>query len=270
VFVPSAAPAKRTFLVKQDWELKALPPESTDCIALSIIDIYACRTSNPSLHQLGADDVCLADFATFLSPVQAHARDDEDNDDDPAEDLEERHDSAETEQVGPLSGHDFAVKRYHKRSREKVLRFIRYKLHDDPEAYYREKLLLYYPWSARLDNLVGLSVNEDPYLLGEYSSFESKYLAVQSVIVQNRERYEFNDRLDWDKIQETAKRLEEADDLLPQGNESEASAIKNRDPRTDELYDLGKDMGFGMGASSTASGNLPLMRMADAKFKTES
>jgi hypothetical protein len=97
------------------------------------------------LHQLGADDVCLADFAAFFGPVQAHACDDEDNDDDPAEDLEVGHDSAKTEQVGPLSGRDFAVKRYHKRSREKVLRFFHYKLHDDPEAYYREQILLLGP-----------------------------------------------------------------------------------------------------------------------------
>jgi hypothetical protein len=27
VFIPSAAPAERAFLVKQDWELKRLPPD---------------------------------------------------------------------------------------------------------------------------------------------------------------------------------------------------------------------------------------------------
>jgi hypothetical protein len=41
VFVPSAPPADRTFLVKPDWELKSLPPQSTGCMSLSIVDKYA-------------------------------------------------------------------------------------------------------------------------------------------------------------------------------------------------------------------------------------
>jgi hypothetical protein len=80
VCIPSAAPTDRAFLVKQDWELKRLPSDSTDCIAFSLVDNGVCRTSNPQLHELGADDVCLADFAALFSPVQ-HRQADNENDD---------------------------------------------------------------------------------------------------------------------------------------------------------------------------------------------
>jgi hypothetical protein len=70
VFVPSSPPSQRTFLVKQDWELKSLPPESTDCMALSLVDKYALQKTNPHLRELGADSTCLADFAALFSPDQ--------------------------------------------------------------------------------------------------------------------------------------------------------------------------------------------------------
>jgi hypothetical protein len=133
VFIPSSPPAQRTFLVKQDWELKTLPPESTDCVALSIVDKYAFRNSNPHLQALGADSICLADFAALFSPVQSSRIVNEDANDDAA-------DNPKVEQVPEelddpiLLGRTFAEKRYRKRSQERIIRYVHYKLHEDPEA----------------------------------------------------------------------------------------------------------------------------------------
>jgi hypothetical protein len=196
VFVPSAAPAERAFLVKQDWKLKRLPAESTDCIAFNLVDKYACRTSNPHLHRLGADDVCLADFAALFSPMQRQRADDENDDADEPEAPELECDLTEAEQVSISTISDFECWRYHKRSQERVIRYVHYKLHNDPQAYYREQLLLYYPWSAKTTEPLCLSANEDSYLLDGHETSESKYLSVESDITKNRKRYEFNDRLD--------------------------------------------------------------------------
>jgi hypothetical protein len=82
IFIPSSPPFERTFLVKQDWELRSLPPDSTDCLALSIVDKYALRKHNPHLCELGADNVCLADFACMYSSARkcSHAGDDVNDD----------------------------------------------------------------------------------------------------------------------------------------------------------------------------------------------
>jgi hypothetical protein len=185
VFIPSAAPAERAFLVKQDWELKRLPPKSTNCIAFSLVDKYACRTSNPHLHQLGADNVCLAEFAALFSPVKHRIVDDENDDADVPEGSELQSDLAATEQVSVSTINDFGHRRYYKRTQERVIRYVHYKLHDNPEAYYREQLLLYYPWSANTSKPLCLSVNEDSYLLDGHESFESRYLSVQADIAKN-------------------------------------------------------------------------------------
>jgi hypothetical protein len=88
VFVPSCPPSQRTFLVKQDWELKSLPPESTDCMALSLVDKYAFRKSNAHLRELGADSVCLADFAALFSLDQKCRLPEDDADEDAATDVQ--------------------------------------------------------------------------------------------------------------------------------------------------------------------------------------
>ena len=118
------------------------------------------------------------------------------------------------EQASIVSGRGFENKRYHKRSKERIIRFVHYKQHDDPEAYYREQLLLYYPWSAATNQPLALSTDEDSYLLDGHDTFESKFSSVESVIAENRKRYDFNARLDWDEIQRTARELEEADESL--------------------------------------------------------
>jgi hypothetical protein len=53
------------------------------------------------------------------------------------------------------------------------LRYVHYKLHEDPEAYYREQLLLYYPWEAAQSDPLTLSANEDASLLAGCSTFKN-------------------------------------------------------------------------------------------------
>jgi hypothetical protein len=93
-------------------------------------------------------------------------------------------------------GRAFAEKQYRKRGQPRILRYVHYKIHDDPEGYFREQILLFYPWSAEIGDPFSLATNEDAYLLCGSTTFQSRYEAVRSTIEENRKCYEFNDRLD--------------------------------------------------------------------------
>jgi hypothetical protein len=74
-FVPTASPEERTFIARQEGELKKLDDDSTDIAYPSLIDKYANRPAN--LFHLS-----LAEFAAWYEPVKAPAIAPEEVDDD--------------------------------------------------------------------------------------------------------------------------------------------------------------------------------------------
>jgi hypothetical protein len=84
------------------------------------------------LYQLGADDVCLADFAALFSPVQHRQADDENDDADVPEGSELEINFAAAKQVSLSTINDFEHWRYNKRAQERVIRYVHYRLHDNP------------------------------------------------------------------------------------------------------------------------------------------
>jgi hypothetical protein len=61
VFVPSAPPADRAFLVKQDNVLAGQEEDSTDVAVQSLVDRYARRAQIPEF-----ENITLADFAAWF------------------------------------------------------------------------------------------------------------------------------------------------------------------------------------------------------------
>lgn len=240
-------------------------PESTDCLALSIVDKYAFRKGNLHLHDLGADEVYLADFAALFSSTQSKRYKDEDPNEDAVDHAEAEH-AEDAEHTAP-SGRDFTEKRYSKRMLEKIIRYVHFKLHDDPEAYYCKQILLYCPWSAEGGNPFSLSINEDSYLLDGHSSFEERYLSVKQIIEQNWKRYEFNDWLDWDEVQKTAKELADADEVLFQ------VGISDLNTKTEEVesekYDIGQDIGVTLSTTFDYEGGLALPLISNSDYYHE-
>lgn len=171
-----------------------MPPESTGCLSLSIVDKYALQKHNLHLCKLGARNICLADFACLFTPVISCKNAGEDANEDALEELDLEGNVAGLVDVIP-SGRLFEHKRYSKQKQEKRLRYVHYKLHDDAEAYYREQLLLYYLWKVEATDHVCLSADEDVYLLAGHVTFESRYESVKNDLEANRKRYKFNDRL---------------------------------------------------------------------------
>lgn len=69
-----------------------------------------------------------------------------------------------------------------KRKKHKVIRYVRYNKDQDPENFYREQLMLFYPWKKELEDL-----------LGESESYEAQYNKRISIINANKKKYEMDD-----------------------------------------------------------------------------
>lgn len=68
-----------------------------------------------------------------------------------------------------------------KRNQPKVLRYVRYNKDQDPENYFREQLMLFYPWRKEKEDL-----------LGAFDNYENHYNEKIDVINVNRMKYEMD------------------------------------------------------------------------------
>jgi hypothetical protein len=131
-------------------------------------------------------------------------------------------------------------------------------------------LLLFYPWSATQSDPFSLLANEDAYLLSGSVNFQSRYESVRTVFEQNRKQYEFNDRLDWDGVQRTAKELLEAnEELLRLSTRDPVQTHTLQEPDEPERYDFGQDLGVSAATSAVTRNSIPVVRMSDDRFREE-
>jgi hypothetical protein len=203
----------------------------------------------------------------LIQPARKGGSAGDDVNDDALEKGEPEGDAAAAEEPLP-SGRLFEQKRYTKRRQKKILRYVHYKLHDDSEAYYREQLLLYFPWAAEATDPVRISADEDACLLAGHTTFESRYIAVRNELEKNRKRYKFNDRIDWDEVQQTAKELADADENLFQIGLRRSADTDTDSVLHDETYDFGQDLGIIASTSASAS-IVSMFRMTDDDFRGE-
>ena len=150
-FLPTAPRSNRTFLLKSKKELEALPDDSTDIEADNIIKRYARR------HQ-ALENYCLADFVSKIvsvskiaskeSPQMEHEQNsvyhlnDDENEDEGIDNHSNSMDTSQTVQFSVIDG-DFRIVL---RTKRKIIRYVKYIQKIDPENYFREQLMLFYPW----------------------------------------------------------------------------------------------------------------------------
>lgn len=147
VFINTSEPAKRTFLLKSFEALQELPEGSTDIETDNWIKRYQRR---PRLLQ----KYCLAAFVSSFDVVRPskdkqNQRSDflpEDEFEEVNEDEADENDAQENnlifEKEYPMN--DGSILRLRKTS--KIIRYVRYNKEQDPENYFREQLMLFYPW----------------------------------------------------------------------------------------------------------------------------
>ena len=146
-FISTTSPDERVFIAKDDTTLKTMKPASTDIKVPGIIEKYSRRPSQ-------LQNWCLADYVSQLD-IRKNKMNETENICD-VEDLnsDEEINNENEDTSSPL----FLIylkggRVLYNRKKNKVIQFVNYRKHLDPENFYREKLLLYTPWLYEEEDL---------------------------------------------------------------------------------------------------------------------
>jgi hypothetical protein len=152
IFIPTAPPDERVHILKSVKELEKLDADSEDIYAKDLIQKYEHRTSQ-------FDHFCLAEYAAYCIKVTGKCHNENDVDDD---DLDKKFSDP--------------IMMEKERKKAKIINFFNYKIHQNPENYYREHLLLYLPFKDEIKEVQ--SVN-----------FKQEYERNLQLIVANKKKF---------------------------------------------------------------------------------
>ena len=223
VFINTSPPDKRTFLLKQTSELEKLSPDSTDVESNNDIKRYSKR---PALLQ----NWCLADYISQLE-VKFPASDDEQN-------KSESENESETEDELEMSNENHRKIKItlkngiiiRQRKSQKVIRYVRYNRKTDSENFYRERLLLFYPWR-----------NEQSDLKGTNETYESMYNSVRRIVESKAKQYEHNvEKLD-KAIEEAENDCHQYDEIAPGTQQVELEDVEEGSTEADQYVHFNPD-----------------------------
>lgn len=182
-FINTSLPDKRTFLLKPYEVLCDMPENSTDIQSDNALKRYERR---PRVLR----NCCLEDFVCQYNVVfpkkckqqnseQEFLPENEQNESD-----DEVMTSNDTSEEMSISDEEIPMADgtiLKKRNQPKVLRYVRYNKDQDPENYFREQLMLFYPWRKEKEDL-----------LGAFDNYENHYNEKIDVINVNRMKYEMD------------------------------------------------------------------------------
>ena len=250
-FLPTAPQSERTFLLKSKRDLEALPEDSTEIEADNIVKRYSKR------HE-ALENYCLADFVSKIVSVTkvASKSSQESDDQELVHQLQEEANEDDNGGINPSSQDALQAVRYSitnggfrivLRRKPKILRYVKYNLKIDPENYFREQLLLFYPWR-----------NEEKDLLNGHETYEMSFKAVSQQIDSVKLEYDANSEL-LNEVQEAVETqtLDNFDEVSPNIESVEVNDAQNEpvqstkyafyspETRDHTFYDLGADIGLG-------------------------
>ena len=264
-FVSTNPQNERTFLLKTKKELEALPKDSTEIEADNVIKRYARR------HE-ALEHYCLADFISKVISVsnmrskepQTCACSNADNscdendceDDDGDKNLAQQNTANVSKTRYSVVTGDFKIVL---RTKPKVLRYVNYSKKVDSENYYREQLMLFYPWR-----------NENKDLLNGHKTYQDHFNIVNEKIQLKKKEYDANTELS-DEVETVAQTqtVDIFDDVCPNIESVEAEdgeqepllstkyAFYNPKTQSHAYYDLGPDIGV---FSSDANNDIELVQ----------
>lgn len=181
VFINTCDPENRTFLLKSLEVLQDMPENSTNIESDNWIKRYKRR---PGVLQ----NYCLADFVSKFDVVPPPKDKKQNNIEEllPEDEYEEMNEDNSDVSISDEDNSN-SQKEYHMkdgsilklRKTQKVIRYVRYNKEQDSENYFREQLMLFYPWR-----------NEENDLIGNHTSFESHFNQQQEKIKKNKLPYE--------------------------------------------------------------------------------
>ena len=267
VFINTSHPDERTFLLKSKASLEKLPQNSTDIQASNVIKRYCQR---PKILQKW----CLADYVSLLnidypkdSNENTFEQCNEDNQDLNA------HESDISESDSQTSESEQTFKKIEfksgmtitKRKTPRVIRYVRFNKENDPENFYRERLLLFLPWK-----------NEILDLKKHYDTYRDAYFASRHIVDPKAQNYEKNaEVLQQAMIDAETANYDAFDELAPgtQQTEREDAADGQVDSENHSFFrpsieqhsycDIGIDLGL---SSKTAEVEQHAIRLPEREY----
>ena len=242
VFINTSTADKRVQLLKPKSVLDDLPANSTEIMSDNIIKRYSRRPK-------ALENWCLADYVSQLDiiyPNENEHKVDEDQNDDTITDMDIDQEFDETQTILTLRS-GIKIRR---RSKFKVIRYVRFNLKSDEENHYREKLLLFLPWR-----------NEETDLLRNFTTYKAHFNSIQHMIDCKCKEYEHHmeeleqarnlaeaDHEAYDELA-PATQQEEADTAEEAPVESESFVYFNPDRAVEHRqYDIGIEIGCSVSA----------------------
>ena len=227
-----------------------MPEDSTDIEADNIVKRYAKR------HE-ALENYCLADFVSkVVSVTKVESENSQKIDQEIVYQLqddanEDDKDGNKRSVQGALQALRYSVTkgnfRIVLRTKPKIIRYVKYNVKVDPENYFREQLMLFYPWR-----------NEEKDLLNGHDTYEMHFKAVREKIHSVKIEYDANSEL-LDEVEQVAETqtLNNFDEVSPNIESVEVNDAQNEpvqstkyafySPETHDhaYYDLGADIGLG-------------------------
>ena len=189
VFINTNRPENRISMVKSDEVLQKLESDSKDVFVQGLIDTYINRPAEMK-------NVCLADFASLynVSKKQTNNVQITENSDD--EDVIDNEMDENIVALKMKNGKGWIEKR----TKKKIIRFRNFKLHQDPENYYREQLMLFLPWNNEEEDLI-------------YINHEETFELHKDLIQQKRSEYVHREAAEFEKAVEEQTERDNDDDI---------------------------------------------------------
>lgn len=127
IFIPTSPPGERVKLVKSKQDLQEMDPDSDDIFVPGLLDHYVARP--PSM-----ENITLAEFAanyTFTKRFSMNA-------------------------IALIDSQKRSAGYVVKRKKPRIIRYRGYTYACDPDNYFREMLMLYYPWRNEKEELLDI------------------------------------------------------------------------------------------------------------------
>jgi len=146
-----------------------------------------------------------------------------------------------------------------KRKKARIIRSVWFNKEAESEKHYRELLMLFTPWR-----------NEGTDLLGTFSSYQERYMALSKLIDKQMKEYAVCDE-DLNEIQQDMNRIEESyETVAPCTEQFEQQdyneGVQDLHPDFNESYNLSNDLGIPSADSNTEP--LILNELLDDEYRT--
>ncbi|XP_070567274.1 uncharacterized protein [Ptychodera flava] len=248
IFVNTSPPDDRVILLKPLDEIQNMKENATDIESDNILKKYEQRPK-------AIEKLCLADLAAWYT-FQWVKDDQQDQDKDNDELYHSEDDDSQTSyRVGGLL--------YKKRTKSKVIRYVRFHKEKDRENYYRELIMLFYHWR-----------HENQYLL-VVDTYYDRYLQIKQEVDAKEKEYNKNaEALDQaiEAVQNTA--MDMFDNVAPNTQHQERQDCAQGPSDTMNIfaphnsshsqYDIGQDIGIAVNNPNMEELHQP--RMANSEL----